>query len=125
MKGTTMPEQQNTDEKNEFAAVLLQHRKGIIHDKASQLLRDAVEAVKLTGKKGEVTVKLTISPMKGNNAVVALDAQASASIPEEKQSSIWFTDTEGRLHRNDPNQRAFDYGSTAADSKSAAAGRDN
>jgi hypothetical protein len=48
--------------------------------------------------------------------------KVTAKIPEEKSDSIWFTDDDGGLHRNDPEQYQMNYGT--ADGKSAAAGRD-
>lgn len=84
---------------NEFAAVLMQHAKGRAHDKATELLAAAVEAVRDTGKSATVTVQLKINPVKNNETVVAIEDKVTASIPEEKRGSMWFTD-----HRNDPTQ---------------------
>ncbi|BBZ65785.1 hypothetical protein MINS_12140 [Mycolicibacterium insubricum] len=93
----------------EFAAVLVGHNKGLAHDKASRLLRDAVEAVKLTGKKATVTVALTISPLKNNRRAVQVGDKVTAAIPEPKLESVWYADDEGGLHRNDPEQYRIDY----------------
>lgn len=113
----------------EFAQLLLTHAKGRAHDAATKLLKDAVEAVKLTGKKGEVAIKLTIHPVKNNEDVVRIEDRVTATIPEETRASIWYTDDDGQLHRNDPTQRSFfdaDQGvNTSSDGKSAAAGKDS
>ncbi len=89
---------------NEFAAVLMQHAKGRAHDKATELLAEAVEAVRTTGKSATVTVQLKINAVKNNDSVVAIEDKVTASIPEEKRGSMWFTDHKGGLHRNDPTQ---------------------
>jgi hypothetical protein len=108
----------------EFASILVQHGKGIAHDKASALLREAVAAVKEHGKGAEVTVKLKITPVKNNPRIVQIEAKPSANIPQpEPTPAIFFADDQGGLHRNDPEQREFEYG-TSTDNKSAAAGRD-
>lgn len=113
----------DNNDKQEFAAILLQCEKGLVHDKASELMREAVAAVKDLGKAAEVTIKLTITPVKNNTRVVQIEAKPSAKIPEPPRSpSIFFADDNGGLHRNDPTQREFDY--EPADGKSAAAGRD-
>ncbi|MCV7255273.1 hypothetical protein H7J86_24220 [Mycobacterium hackensackense] len=103
----------------EFATVLLGHSKGRAHDAASKLLKEAVEAVKLTGRKASVTVKFEISPIKNNNRVVQLGDKVTATIPEEKRDSIWFTDDDGGLHRNDPDQLTMEYGGTPTKSSTA------
>nr|WP_046285128.1 hypothetical protein [Mycobacterium sp. UM_NZ2] len=106
----------------EFSELLLRHAKGRAHDTASKLLREAVEAVKQTGRGASVTVTFSISQLKNNPRAVVVGDKVTAKIPEEKSDSIWFTDDEGGLHRNDPEQYEMNYG--AADGKSAAAGRD-
>lgn len=108
----------------EFASVLIGHNKGRAHSAASKLLRDAVDAVKSTGRKATVTVTLEIKPMKNNFRVVQIGDKVNATIPEEKSDSVWFTDEDGGLHRNDPDQLRMEYGETPVDGKTAAAGRD-
>lgn len=113
------------NEKQEFAAVLLQLGKGREHDKASELLTEAVAAVKELGKPAEMTIKLRIDPMKNNSRVVQITAKAAASIPKPPNPpTIFFADDEGGLHRNDPDQREMWTSEQVADGKTAAAGRD-
>lgn len=103
----------------EFASLLLGHAKGRAHTNASKLLRDAVEAVKQTGRKATVTVQFEISAMKNNPRVVQVGDKVTAKIPEEKQDSIWFTDDDGGLHRNDPDQLRMEYGEKPANTESS------
>ena len=93
----------------EFAALLLGHARGRAHDTASKLLREATQAVKLTGRAATVTVQIKISQVKNNARMLQIGDKVTASIPEEKSDSIWFTDDEGGLHRNDPEQMRIDY----------------
>lgn len=110
-------------ENQEFATILLQCEKGIVHDKASELMRTAVAAVKDLGKEAEVHIAMKITPVKNNPRVVQIVAKPTAKIPEPaRPPSIFFADDNGGLHRNDPEQREFDY--QPSDNKSAAAGRD-
>ncbi|MHA0288298.1 hypothetical protein ACXYX3_17835 [Mycobacterium sp. C3-094] len=110
----------------EFASILLACEKGLVHDKASELLREAVAAVKDQGKPAEINIRMKITPVKNNTAVVQIEANPTAKIPQApRRPAIFYTDDDGGLHRNDPTQREFDYGTnTATDGKSAAAGRD-
>lgn len=109
--------------KQEFATILLQCEKGLVHDKASELMRDAVSAVKELGKTAKVNIELTITPVKNNTRVVQIEAKPTAKIPQPPRApSIFYADDTGGLHRNDPEQREFDYAPT--DGRTAAAGRD-
>lgn len=108
----------------EFAQLLMNHAKGRAHDKASAKLNEAVEAVKRTGKGGEVSVKFSIHPVKNNDQVVRIESHVGSKVPEEAVTSIWYADDGGTLHRNDPNQDELPYTTTASDAKTAAAGPD-
>lgn len=112
------------NEPQDFGAVLLQHAKGRAHDQASKLLKDAVEAVRQTGKPANVTVKLTVKPVANIPNAYKLSDTVTATIPEDPRTSMWFADDAGALHRNDPNQGSV-YDAEPADGKTAAAGRDN
>lgn len=113
------------NEPQDFGAVLLQHAKGRAHDEASKLLKDAVEAVKRTGKPASVTVKIAVKPVANVPNAFKLSDNVSATIPEDPRTSMWFADDEGALHRNDPNQGSLYDESDVRDGKAAAAGRDN
>lgn len=106
----------------EFSELLLKHAKGRAHTQASNLLREAVEAVRRTGKKATVSVQFEISTIKNNPRVLEIGDKVTARIPEQKECSIWYPDDDGGLHRNDPEQLRIDY---PQDGKSASAGRDN
>lgn len=100
----------DNENQQEFATILLQCEKGLVHDKASELLRDAVAAVKELGKDAEVNIALKITPVKNNPRVVQIVGKPTAKIPEPaRPPSIFFADDNGGLHRNDPEQREFDY----------------
>lgn len=116
-----MPE--NISDPSEFAAILLGHAKGRAHDEATKKLREVVEAVKQTGKAGEISVKLSIHPVKNNDSIVRIEDKVTSTVPREPRSSMWFPDDAGALHRNDPNQG--ELWENNRDGKAAAAGLDN
>ncbi|TXH26208.1 MAG: hypothetical protein E6R06_07230 [Mycobacterium sp.] len=101
------------DTPTEFATLLLGHARGRAHDTASKLLREATQAVRTTGRAATVTVQLKISQVKNNARILQIGDKVTASIPEEKSDSFWFTDDEGGLHRNDPEQMRIDYSEPA------------
>lgn len=116
----------DNDNKQELATFLVQHQKGIAHDKVSQEFREAVAAVQEHGKAATVTLQLKIEPFKGNPDVLSTTITSTAKIPKPApKPAVYYPDEEGGLHRNNPEQREFDYGPTATDGKTAAAGKDN
>lgn len=86
--------------------VLREIRGGAAVVLASELLAEVVQAAIETGKKGELTLKLSIEPdeQDGNQIVVEADVKAKKphrSVP----TSVFYADREGGLHRVDPRQR--------------------
>lgn len=113
----------NDKDPQEFASVLITHAKGIAHDEASKKMQEAVAAVKLTGEAATVTVTLKFTPVKKIPNALKMETVVTAKIPKDAPTSMWFADDANGLHRNDPNQREFDYQNT--DSKTQASGKDN
>lgn len=91
----------------EFAAFILTHAKGRAHDELTDQLAKLVQAVKETGKKGTLSLQIVIEPDKKVENVVRVEDKISVSIPKESRASMWYTDDEGKLHRDDPAQTAM------------------
>ena len=92
------------------ADFLREQAKGATHEELSEGLRDLVARVMDTGKGGSISLKITVEPMKGSkgSALVVTD-EIKLRLPEhDRQSSLFFSDREGNLVREDPNQLAFD-----------------
>lgn len=72
-------------------------------------IRDLVEAVKETGKKGKLTYTLEILPVPktGGEQVVLVDDVVVKPPKPEPKVALFFTTDEGRLSRNDPRQMEF------------------
>ncbi|WNM68799.1 hypothetical protein SEA_SOOS_69 [Gordonia phage Soos] len=95
------------DEAPEFAAFILTHAKGRAHDELTNQLANLVQAVKETGKKGTLTLQIVVEPDKKVENVVRVEDKITTSIPKESRASMWYTDDEGKLHRDDPAQTAM------------------
>lgn len=93
-----------------FADFIREHGQGRTHDELSEAIRDLLARVNDTGRKGSVSLKITIEPMKkGGDGMVVVSDAISLSLPEfDRPTGVWFTDKHGNLTRNDPNQLAFD-----------------
>lgn len=92
----------------EFAAVLLEVNGGASHHELSEALRDLVRAVTATGRKGSITYTLTLEPLKRRtDTLVVTDAVTVKAPQPDRTSSVFYTDDDGRLVREDPNQPAL------------------
>lgn len=91
-----------------FAAVLQDIAAGRLHDRLSEQLADLTAAVTDTGKKGTVTLTITVAPVKaGVTDTLIVTGKTVAKIPEDAAatpSSVFFADAAGNLSRNDPKQ---------------------
>lgn len=83
-----------------------EHRKGQALHEAGDVLRDLVEAVAHTGKKGTLTIKVSVAPDKklGMAAVIVTD-EITANLPTpDKDASLFFVTGKYELVRHDPGQ---------------------
>jgi hypothetical protein len=98
-----MPEQNQ-----EFMATstLLALKGGAVMQDLSNRLREVIQAVRTTEKKGVVNLKLTVAPaVKGSGEIVVIEATMRCTKPEpELGKTIFYTTEEGNLLQNDPNQ---------------------
>lgn len=83
---------------------------------ASHLLAEAVQASGMTGKRASVTLTLTVEPKQGAlNFVAKLTSRMPSA---EEPLCIFYADSAGNLHRDDPRQkelalRAYEGGQAA------------
>jgi hypothetical protein len=92
-----------------FSEWLQEHRKGHVDYEASEALQKVVEAVRETGKAGEVTVRIKVQPFKGdrNRMIVTDEIKAKAPDPD-REAAIWYAAEGGKLQREDPRQQRLD-----------------
>ena len=89
-----------------FTDVLRDIRKGRAVDEATRKLAAVVQAVAETGKAGSLTLTLTVKPQKDDSGQVVIATSVSHKTPEPGlPDAIFFVDSAGGLHRDDPNQR--------------------
>lgn len=89
---------------NNFVAVLNQLRRGAAVVDASEGLAEVVKAVRKTGKKGKLTITITVVPLNKGAAVDIVD-EVNTKLPKPNMgSSLFFADDDGALMRNDPRQ---------------------
>ncbi|PYG00186.1 hypothetical protein SAMN05216184_104125 [Georgenia satyanarayanai] len=93
-----------------FADWLREQQSGRTHDELSQNLRDLVSAVVDTGKKGTLTLQITVAPFDRaeGDALIVSDA-VKLSLPQhDRRKSIFHADKHHNLTKDDPAALPFD-----------------
>lgn len=89
-----------------FVEFLQEQRKGALHHELSDALQTVINAVRETGKKGRVTITVSVSPSaKGTGMVIVSDDVRVVAPAGDRGASLYYVDTDGNLSRNDPNQQ--------------------
>ncbi len=99
-------EEEEIIDPREFSAFLLD--RAATHEELSVKLHDLVSAVRDTGKKGTLTLKLTVSPFKGDPDVIEVADDVKLVMPQhDRKASIFYPDRHGNLTRHSPQQLDF------------------
>ena len=92
-----------------FADWLREQSSGKTHEELSEALWDLVARVRDTGKKGTVSLVVTVAPLKNDNDVLVVSDEIKLRLPEhDRKASLFYPDTHGNLTRSDPNQLSFE-----------------
>lgn len=94
----------------DFGSFLLEQARGKTHDELSQALQDVTKKVIETGKKGSLTLTLSIGLLgKDPSEGLVITDEIKTKIPEhDRPSSVFYPDRQGNLSRRDPNQMSFE-----------------
>lgn len=101
---------ENTDRVRPFADFIREQNRGKTHEELGEGLRDLVARVEDTGKKGTITLVITVEPLKGNEEALMVSDEIKLKLPEhDRGASVFFRGRDGNLQRDDPNQPTFDF----------------
>lgn len=104
---TTEPTTHDDDPKP-FSSWLIEQAGGKTETELTDGLRDLVNRVQDTGKKGTLQLTVTVAPMKEDPSMLVVSDEIKLKLPEhDRKASIFWTDDDGNLLRNDPNQRSL------------------
>ena len=93
-----------------FSDWLRDQSSGSTHDELSESLHDLVARVRDTGKKGSLTLVVTVEPMKEDTEVLVVHDEIKLKLPEfPRKASIFYADSDGNLTRQNPNQLEFEF----------------
>ena len=86
--------------------VLSQIRGGAALKEAGAELADIIRAVKATGKKGSITLKIDIEPDKTDDTVVTFQPDLTIKKPKKPfaKGMFYFDEKTGEVSREDPRQ---------------------
>lgn len=106
-------------------AVISQLRRGQTAADLAEGLAELVAAVRATGKKGALTLKLTLAPhAKGDDVILTLSDDVTLKVPRaERGSSIFYATDSNGLVRNDPRQGELRFEVISGDRKAETADR--
>ncbi|MCH8530328.1 MAG: hypothetical protein LAT65_05710 [Saccharospirillum sp.] len=92
-----------------FSEQLSYMAKGSVNDEATEKLAELVKAVRTTGKKGSITLKIDVSMLdKASEDAMRLVGSVTAKLPElENPTTVMFSTHDGDLLRDDPEQMAL------------------
>ena len=93
-----------------FSAVVADLHRGELIDQLDDEIAEVVTAVRETGKKGSLTLTISVSsPRRGSDEVV-VNAKTKAVAPKGDRLGATFYDNDGRLQREDPRQTRLELG---------------
>lgn len=86
-----------------FADVLQSINRGALADETAALLADLVQEVSHVGRKGTLTLKITVAPFTGGGDTIQLAGHVTVTPPShDPHAGVFFFDEAGALSRNDP-----------------------
>jgi hypothetical protein len=95
--------------KRPFADVLLDQASGRTHQELTVKLHKLIGDVIDTGKKGTLTLTLSIEPLKDAEGMLTVHDAVTVKTPQRpRKPSTFFTTSDGNLSRDNPEQRTFD-----------------
>jgi hypothetical protein len=92
-----------------FAFTLAQLRSGKTQEELSEELNSLIQACRSTGKKGEITLTISVRPDRGDTGQYFLRPSVKVKAPAfEVGDTLFWGTPEGNLQRNDPSQSEMD-----------------
>ncbi len=93
-----------------FADWLREQASGRTHDELGEALYDLASKVRDTGKKGTLTLTITVDVMpNSDDGVLVVSDEIKLRLPEfPRKPSLFYTGVDGNLSRSDPWRLRFD-----------------
>lgn len=111
----TTTDQPKTD-RSDIAAWIASHLNGRTSEEISAEFHELLEAVRAHGKKGQLTITITVEPPANGVDAAPLPIGVESAVKAPKPTapkSLYFLDGDGNPVREDPRQLPFDAFRTA------------
>lgn len=93
-----------------FLAVLRDLRKGRTVSELEDKMREVVNRVRDTGKKGTLTLTISIDPTKAGDGTYQLSDKVVSKLPDfERHATLFFGTPDGNLQQEDPRQQPLPF----------------
>jgi hypothetical protein len=90
-----------------FADILMALNRGKTHAELSRQMQQLVAAVQETGKKGQISLTIAISPTKSDGVLEVIDTVAVKAPTHTRAASLFYADDDANLVREDPRQQTL------------------
>lgn len=97
-----------------FVDTLRDIEAGGLLDELTETQHSLIDAIRLTGKGGELTIKLTYKPDGGGQMTVKADVKSKEPVLS-RGTSLFFLTPEGNITRRDPRQQEIPLRSVGED----------
>jgi len=85
--------------------IMREHRRGVAVDRATEYFNEVIRAVDETGKRGSVTIKISVEPVEGGGSEKKVSFVVTYKKPlVDIPDAVFFSNKEGDLLRSDPAQ---------------------
>lgn len=104
----------------QFNQVFAELRGGLVQKQASDHLQELVKRVKESGRKGSITITLSLEPHGKDNMEAYVYAKVTSKLPpapEIADASVFFATDKGDLLRDHPDQRTIKGLEVASDER--------
>lgn len=92
-----------------FSDWLREQSHGKTHEEMGEGLYDLVQRVLDTGKKGTLSLTITVAPMDKDVSVLVVSDEIKLRLPEhDRKASLFYPGKDGNLSRTDPGQLTFE-----------------
>lgn len=93
-----------------FLVVLRDLRKGRTVSELEDQLREVVNRCRDTGKKGAVTLTISVDPIKAGDGTYQLTDKITAKLPQfDRHATLFFGTPDGNLQQEDPRQEPLPF----------------
>lgn len=109
MSDNPTPEDDTEKRVRPFADVLVELNRGRTHGELSKQMQDLVAAVIATGRKGAISLVISVAKSKANGQVEITDDIRVKTPSVDRAASIFFVDDDANLTRTDPYQQELAF----------------